>query len=575
MTKPPLWSDEYLLSFFNLIEEHCFWKWSDGKPSIDKYLLLRKFCPALGFFNLPMDVDQKGCPTFIPVFVKGNRIQEINGIAVQHVVERLLELWDEETGEDIGDQVVSKLISLDIFDRKGLATLPKKKGIDVLKDTAKSAFVFLRNGWVEVTADGPSPLKDYAEIPVNKFIWESRIIPNDWMTTTPVNTYFHDFISNLARNDDGEICDHNLTRIKLALGYLSHRYHFADKRKWVMVVDRHIDPNHNAANGGNGKSILINSLQSFLNYTHIDGGDFRDNDRFPFSGVSASTDVVYFDDANQNFNLKRLYTKCTGSFEVARKHKDSFTISAADAPKIAFTTNFSLVGDDYSTQRRTFLIEASDYYKSSSEQYGLLPAQHHGGKMIAEVDGGWSSDDWGHFYQVICESISLYLKKGLPVQAEESITFKRNRLCADMPVDNKEEMLDYFYDLLVDASQTGDEVFAEHFYKQTRKKFGIPSFEVSNRDLWELLKKVGNAYRLIPNNAQKGRLQDQRLTGERKQCWLDAGMEDYRDQNGNNPLDDYNRKVHVFTVASFQSIEDAFKTSKPNFNQSHDEMTDI
>ena len=133
-----------------------------------------------------------------------------------------------------------------------------------------------------------------------------------------------------------------------------------------------------------------------------------------------------------------------------------------------------------------------------------------------------------------------------------------------MPVDNKEEMLDYFYDLLVDASQTGDEVFAEHFYDQTRKKFGIPSFEVSNRDLWELLKKVGNAYRLIPNHALKGHLQDQRLTGERKQCWLDAGMKDYRDQNGNNPLDDYNRKVHVFTVASFQSIEDAFKSSKPN-----------
>ena len=156
---------------------------------------------------------------------------------------------------------------------------------------------------------------------------------------------------------------------------------------------------------------------------------------------------------------------------------------------------------------------------------------------------------------------SLYLKKGLPTHSEESITFKRSKLCAEMPVENKEELLDYLLSCLNDAAASGEEQIAEVYYKN--KHF---SDEVSDRNLWELLKKVGKAFRLIPNNAQKGCLQDQRLTGDRKQRWLDAGMEDYRDQNGNNPLDVYDRKVHVFTVSSFQKTQDILKESKPDFN---------
>ena len=245
MKKSLLWGDEYLLSLIESMDmsQFTFWNWSEkGNLYINKYELLRRFLPSIGVFNLPMDVDKKGCPTFASVFIRGNRMQEVNGGTIQVIVERFLELWDTVTETTLGDQVVGALgFSADVFEKKGLATLPKKKGIDVLKDTATKAYVFFSNGLIEVTADSVSPLKDYSEIPSDKFIWENRIIPNDWVTTTPVHTHFHDFISNLARNDDGEICDQNLTRIKLALGYLSHRYHFADKRKWVMVVDRHID----------------------------------------------------------------------------------------------------------------------------------------------------------------------------------------------------------------------------------------------------------------------------------------------------------------------------------------------
>ena len=624
MSKLPLWSDEYLLSLVNsVVDENCFWYWTDkGFLCIDKHRLVRKFCPAIGIYNLPMDADEKGRPTFTPVFIRGNRIQEVDGSTIQTIVERFLELWDEDTGGEVGDQVVAKLgFSNDVFEKKGIATLPKKKGVEILKDDAKRAYVFFRNGCVEVTADGTSPLKPYDQIAANKYIWENRIIPNDWVTRTsviqsldlvvkegkdpttgeylskqeridlqkklskqleeeektPAATHFLDFLHNLARDEDGEVCERNLDRIKLAIGYLSHRYHFADMRQWVMVVDRHIDQQNEQANGGNGKSILIKSLFNFLNHTEIDGREFRKSsrDRFAFSGVSASTDLVYFDDADPNFDLKRLYSKVTGSFEVAVKYKNTFTIPDEDAPKVAITSNYAIAGDDPSTQRRNFQIEVSDHYKTQLEEYGLRPADLHGGKLIARKEGGWNQDDWGHYYSVICDCIALYLKKGLPTQSEESITFKRNRLCAEMPVDNKEELVDFFLNYLTKAAESGEEIFAEVFYKQTRAKFDFPE-EVSNRVLWELLKKVGKAFRLIPNNAQKGRLQQQRLmVPDRMKRWCDAGMVDYVDDNGNDPLADKDSKVYVFTVSSFQTMQDVFKGQKPNFNKSGDEVTAV
>ena len=619
MTKTPLWSDEYLLSLIASMEDICFWSWSkSGNVIIDKYILLRKFCPSIGVFNLPMDTDNKGCPTFIPVFIRGNRIQEVTGSTIQVVVERFLELWDTQTGNTLGDEVFAALgFCSDIFDKKGLATLPKKKGVEVLKDNATNAYVFFQNGWVEVTADATSALKPYEDIPANKFVWENSIIPYDYVTRSsviqsldrvtnegkdpttgeylskskrisihkklqqelekeeaqPTETHFLDFLRNLARDEEGEVCDKNLDRIKLALGYLSHRYHFADMRKWVLVVDRHIDYQSDKANGGNGKSILINSLSNFLQFAEVDGREFlkSSRDRFAFSNVTPSTDVVFFDDADKNFDLKRLYSKVTGSFEVAVKYKNAFTIPSKDAPKLAITSNYAIADDDPSTQRRNFQVEVSDFYKTQLEEYGLRIADFHGGKLIADKNGGWSSSDWGHYYAVICDCIRLYLKKGLPAQAEESITFKRARLCSIFPVSNPEELLDFFLAYLNQAAATGEEKFAEVFYKQTREKFSFPE-ETTNRDLWEWLKKVGNAFRLLPNNKQKGNLQQQRLcVSERKQRWLDEGMEGYRDQNGNNPLEDKDSKVYVFTVSSFQNT--AAVSKKPNFNKSSDEVT--
>ena len=74
--------------------------------------------------------------------------------------------------------------------------------------------------------------------------------------------------------------------------------------------------------------------------------------------------------------------------------------------KVAITSNYAIAGDDPSTQRRNFQIEVSDHYKHQLEEYGLRPADLHGGKLIARKEGGWNANDWNHYYSVICDCIS-------------------------------------------------------------------------------------------------------------------------------------------------------------------------
>ena len=597
-----LWTDKALMPVASNMDNHAFWYWTDkGALCIDRHSLLRKFLPALGIKRLPMDVDAKGSITYISAFIFDNKVQQVDGDVIQNIVERCLELWDEMTGGEVGDEVITKLgLSADIFEKKGLKVIPKAKGTEFLQDNASTAYVVFQNGFLEITADGVSPLQSHNDLPSNKHIWTNHIILRDYVTRgsvtqsldaaiasgtdnttgeylsvderkkrfhegqevlaeeqeTPIDTHYLDFLRNLARDEEGEVCEKNLTRIKLALGYLSHRYKNIETAKWVFVADRNIDAGGSKANGGNGKSILIKSLKNFLSFEEIDGREFGGkSDRFAFAGVTAATGICYFDDAAPNFDWKRLYSKTTGTFEVRVPYKAPFNIPFETAPKFAVTSNYPMPDDDPSTLRRHFQVEVSDFYKTQVEEYGIKPSAIHGHKSIAIEDGGWNDYDWSHFYNTIASCIALYLKKGLPVQAEESETFKRNRLSGSFPVENGMELLDYFISVLNAAADSGEEQFIEVFYKQTRAKFSFPD-DTTNGELWKMLKKVGVAYKLNPNNAKGGTLKQMRLSDARKQSWIDAGMSDYLDENGNNPLEHDEPKVYVFTVKPFFAAPD-------------------
>ena len=620
MTKTPLWSDDFLRSLLPALDTFPFWVISrEGNISIKKGDFLKRFCSAIGIYKLPMDTNSRGKETYTPVFIRDNRIVEVDASIIKNIVTRLLELWDIETGSDFGDDLSTALcLNTKTFSPEGLDILRVKRGIKVLRDTDKSAFVFFQNGWVEVTADAVSPLKTYSDIPEGRFIWESSIIRRDYVTRhsviqqqhqvvvsdgldpvtgeklsrkqridlfhkyskqleeeegQPIQTHYHDFLENLSRDDEGEVCKKDLRLIKVALGYLAHRYQRSDQRKWVLVVDRHLDYSGQKANGRNGKGILINSLKPFLSFEEIDGREFTkgNKDKHAFANVGADTDLVYFDDAAEDFDLKRLYAKTTGSFSIRPPYKPPYTIPAADAPKLAITSNYDIADNSSSTQGRNLQVAVSNFYQTKYFDYGLTPTHIHGGKRIAEEDGGWSDSDWSHYFHTILDCISLYLKVGLPTEVEESETRIRSALCASFRVDKREAFLDYLLETLKQAAESGEEVFIQAFYRKTRERFNFPS-DVDNEDLYDWLKAVGKKYYLNPNLHKNGSLSLQRLVGDRKKRWVDAGMSDYTDKNGNNPLEkEGGGRVYLFTVAS--TVNPAAFKSKPDFNKSSDEVT--
>ena len=619
MTIKPLWSDDVLTAVLTALEEQCFWFHNEkGVLMIDRTELFRKFCPAIGIHNIPMEEDANGRRTLITVFISGNRVQPVGAPEIQDIIERLLEIYDAKNGSSIGDEVTVKLGLGDIFQEKGLRLVAKKKGVDFLKDTASTAHLFFKNGWLQVTEEGTTPLQPYSELPENKFIWNASIIRRDFLTRTsviasldktlleridpdtgeyltkrkttvlhkkrkqlleeeertPMDTHFLDFLHNLSRDDSGEFNEKNFKNIQLAIGYLSHRHNQADQRKWVLIVDRDIDPRRGGtANGGNGKSVLVECLSNFLNTAFLDGREYvkgNSSNKFSFSSVTPSTDLVFIDDAAPDLDWKSLYSRTTGRFTVNKKHKDSYVISKEDAPKIVITSNYAIPETDSSTERRNFQVEVSSHYRKQREEYGFNIKDLHGQKLLFQEGGGWTDADYSAGYQVIADCIALYLREGLPTQLEESDTFKRNRLCSKFPVENPQDLLDHFLRVLNEAVEKNEEVLVEHFYKTTRHKFTFPA-DTSNRDLWEWLKDVGKAFRMNPNQSQNGKLKQARLVGERRQRWIDLGMNDWTDKNGNNPLEETDPKCYVFNVASLKNPSTIGST--PDFSKSSDAVT--
>ena len=570
-----LWNDEYLRSFVNRIFQSGasnskepsleFW-YEDPKKGlqIDHSAFLNRFCVQLGIRNLVLGNDVTAYGNSVPVFVVGNRVEQMDTKTVKTVILKVLTIYDQENEKLMEGAEDDYIKGEDVITKLGLGTLLTDKGISLIKglydhqiirDDSSSAYRFFRNGWLLITKDGVSPLKDYSELPNDKLVWNTSVIDKDYIDQDTVEgeQHYRDFIENLSRDDDGNLDPTNLETIKLGIGYLCHTYHPKDANKWVVACERNFDPNRKKSMGGNGKSILFESLKSVMNVADVDGREFvkGKSDKYAFANCDASTELCFVDDANEKFDWSRLFSRTTGSFMVRKMATNPIYIPNEDAPKICVSSNFPVPDDDPSTMRRSYLIEVSNFYFTQLFEMGLTPKDIHGGKFIAGDD--WEDQDWVNFYRYIWECISLYLNKGLPKKLQSSPNQIRSRLLVKMSsIDDRNELVDFFQEKLKEYAKSGKDIFVEHFYRQTRERFQYLPNRISNAKLYEWLKDVGNAYGYLPN-PNKGRttfggqLRAIRLSGCKKE-WIACGMTDYRDRNGKDPLTDKESRVYVFKV---------------------------
>ena len=243
------------------------------------------------------------------VFMRGNRCHEISPKTLLSVCKKV----NYHLG-DLGQELNYFIVNYKCLSEPTLETIKSLYDLKPLKDKRHIAYRFFMNGWIEITKDGISDLKQYGEIPDGYFVWNSSIIPHEYLvyetkqsledklhfiqteqlhpitkekisrnqvidffqeyrkkienfTGIQPPTHYRDFIHNLSRNHKGAIDDDTLTRLKLAIGYLIHGYHIEGNRKAVVAVERfNIGMDLDSSNGGTGKSVLFKTLKGLVNY---------------------------------------------------------------------------------------------------------------------------------------------------------------------------------------------------------------------------------------------------------------------------------------------------------------------
>lgn len=510
-----------------------------GNDNIICYL--NEFLPAVGIYNLP-EKGIKGIPELTIVFVFENRVEKINLKQFELLVRKVLDEAGYAKVNELMHFKKSKFFRNDL-----LLSVQRIEGKTLLRDNKSSSFRFFSNGYVEIASDKVTEIMPYFSLPGNSYIWNESIshrkyIPPAFEIRSGVR-HFRDFVVNLSRDTDGALSDQAFERLQIVIGYLCHRFHTESQRKCVVLMDRLEDDNQiGKSNGGTGKSLLIRCLSEVLNVSTINGKAFKRSteDRFALAGVTEAHELVNFDDASEQFSFESIFPHITGDFYVRRMRENPIAIPGHRAPKIVITTNHPMEGSDISHRRRQILVEVSSFYRRLLESEGKTPADVHGGMELCGNE--WGDHDWNEFYQFVFECIQVYLKKGLPKQDEQSVTYKRAqliRLCGSV------EMLNALVEILEKMSASGEEWFSEQFYADIRSS--VPQCRQTDATLLSLLKDVADQNEYLFNPHKDGMIDKQRLSGDRWNRWVALGLNQTSKKTGGQYHKD--DRVSVFRIS--------------------------
>src|SRR5690606_6950574 len=134
------------------------------------------------------------------------------------------------------------------------------------------------------------------------------------------------FLYNIAGN--------NLKRIKAfesVIGYMLHRYRNPSNNKAVILLDENINE-LDSVMGGTGKSLFVKALSYLRPSIVIDGKGFRNSNIFALQRVTPFTNIVIFNDIQQNADLEWFFVMITDGFSINRKYKTEVFIPSERSP---------------------------------------------------------------------------------------------------------------------------------------------------------------------------------------------------------------------------------------------------
>lgn len=364
----------------------------------------------------------------------------------------------------------SPILSANTYD-----TLPLEQ-LDFKDNTVDMQYMFFPNTTWRITAEGVHQLKANDPKPMS---WASKIIPHEVNKLDPMftvtkdkngrfdieihndkclffrflmqtsRTYWRkeleDNIDHLPEDEiqaykkrnkftvkgenltDQERYDQVLHLINkmYAFGYMIHRYKPASD-PWVTYGMDDTPNTDGASHGGSGKSIFFKALATIKSQIDLDGKNTKlFDDNHVFEQVTKQTDIVYIDDAAQNFPMERIFSMTTNSITVNPKGKTRISISNDDSPKLGFTSNFAPDDQSPSALRRILFFGMSNYYHDN--KLGLFrekrqPRDDFGKELFKQ----YTDEEWNDTINFMAQCCSLYLQHEEMINAPMENIMHRN-----------------------------------------------------------------------------------------------------------------------------------------------------
>jgi hypothetical protein len=389
-----------------------------------------------GFYRLP-DADNT---TYALVRVEGNIVslatrQHIKD-EVQNYIEGLPLRFDDTDRDELHNLVMSRTKSL--FDQEMVGFLPYLTS-EFLRDTADSAFFFLANCWVEVTANDKPKARGYDELPA--LIWKSQVRRFNYSRMEALSYEqcdFHLFMKNTLGGDPQRI-----EALQLALGYLLHLHKDPSNSKAILLLDADAAPGQ--ADGRTGKSLFLKAVEQLRNVVTVDGRTFRFDDPFKWQLMRRDTDVWFFDEWQAHQDFAPLFAYVSGDWQVNCKGLPSYSIPYAQSPKIAIASNDMITGKGGSYEARKIEVALDGYYTAQHQ-----PTADFGREFF---NAAWDADadEWTRFLNLAFSWVQLYLRNGRKLKTVQLAQVEQRKITQD----TSEEFMQWLDHTLKDRKARG------------------------------------------------------------------------------------------------------------------------
>lgn len=277
-----------------------------------------------------------------------------------------------------------------------------------LRDTPDAKYLPFLNGLAVMDKAGTVTVIPYSEAPAH--IWEPHIIPRtfdpepDFPFTLAGNTepVFYTFLRCIA----GEV-NHGPTEATPRTDYALRVFgYLCDTRKdkarpWAVVLSEETADDNKG--GGTGKGIFMHGVNHAAPVCLIPGKEWKPNDIFSYSRVTAATRCVFLDDVKKGFDLELLNNAITEGLKWRTLYKSERFFPFEDSPKFAISTNYAVDLDAEHAARRARVLEFAPHFGRNR-----TPADYFGHTLFDD----WNQHEWNRFFNLVFYAVAQYRRHG-------------------------------------------------------------------------------------------------------------------------------------------------------------------